>query len=1012
MPFDFATRDHDEMVFQTKGEFNHYPPTRINQTREDELAFSRFFEFAVDDALATVGRILEVNRNPRLASEVEHEYSNKYELADLMTNIAIISQANCLEQMGLTAEVLKSIDTSKSTTLRFQASDSCSFLKEQTVEVPMESSLATTEKTTSTGTFFGSTTKSTISRVVNHVKEYHWKVDVQWEISIYSGTEVDKKTVLKTRSSSMILVIQSNSMQPRPDHVEHRPHEVSLTWFMKQIDPEARTARFKIDTQDPDTKTPRRNWEVENALDFMESLKNWNRKVCSFFFQNVKREMIDKHNPAGPQPKGYKPIQWSSLTPDTVFLPIQPLLEEPPEKETIETEKTDSKSILSLPTATANTEDDTKPSALLSVNDMHKLLNEQIRSLQEKIDSLQKQYPPKHLVKLISVAEATLLVLCRHSQALSDKFEESIGFIETMLENQLVSAIGKRVKSSDLDQFVKFHNAKLLNLPPQPFCHSIRRPKHYPDGLLAIESKNGDGKMDPINTFVRNVESAPPLKLPLNAATTLTLTGKTFLHGWLQHRFHQNRKSYNLTARARQFSSFILVVGTMLGPDQLEPKDAIIIQNKDELLIPLLLNELPTAKEFKDAIRSLSPDQRRFAEAFRGMQLESSVLGVCVIQIKPQLEELLGLPHDALTKEMKLTQDLMELFVDYQVPSDLLSYDGEDENVNVKEKVSNVKGHVQAVLDVIAAAKIKQLEEATMMADMAFEEAEMDDYEEESGEGMVFAKTSVKSRRSRSSALNRPSRSVSYFGNPPAPAVMMSFAGSAPPPPSEHYDMMMMSPAGSAPPPPSRRSGSMVPVAKPVRTEGSPAGIMPMPSTAEVNPSHKPTKMEHSEGKQEGLVDFTMMPKMLDGVIEKHDKDNALRSTIIKTSNHWTRKRQENLLSKVKATSLPPDEIKMEKEKAFDLLDALSRSGSLSVSCSELHVVISVTHCFEKDVMGTVIQDNMNPIEKLEMSTLLVASLIHGIPAHSLIRDDNEKLRLATSFPAMLGSASESQDDV
>lgn len=972
MPFDFATRDHDEMVFQTK----------------------------VDDALATVGRILEVNRNPRLASEVEHEYSNKYELADLMTNIAIISQANCLEQMGLTAEVLKSIDTSKSTTLRFQASDSCSFLKEQTVEVPMESSLATTEQTTSTGTFFGSTTKSTISRVVNHVKEYHWKVDVQWEISIYSGTEVDKKTVLKTRSSSMILVIQSNSMQPRPDHVEHRPHEVSLTWFMKQIDPEARTARFKIDTQDPDTKTPRRNWEVENALDFMESLKNWNRKVCSFFFQNVKREMIDKHNPAGPQPKGYKPIQWSSLTPDTVFLPIQPLLEEPPEKETIETEKTESKSILSLPTATANTEDDTKPSALLSVNDMHKLLNEQIRSLQEKIDSLQKQYPQKHLVKLISVAEATLLVLCRHSQALSDKFEESIGFIETMLENQLVSAIGKRVKSSDLDQFVKFHNAKLLNLPPQPFCHSIRRPKHYPDGLLAIESKNGDGKMDPINTFVRNVESAPPLKLPLNAATTLTLTGKTFLHGWLQHRFHQNRKSYNLTARARQFSSFILVVGTMLGPDQLEPKDAIIIQNKDELLIPLLLNELPTAKEFKDAIRSLSPDQRRFAEAFRGMQLESSVLGVCVIQIKPQLEELLGLPHDALTKEMKLTQDLMELFVDYQVPSDLLSYDGEDENVNVKEKVSNVKGHVQAVLDVIAAAKIKQLEEATLKADMAFEEAEMDG----------------PSRRSSTLAFCRSGtlleRSAPAFGNPPAPAMMMSFAGSAPPPPSEHYDMMMMSTAGSAPPPPSRRSGSMVPVAKPVRTEGSPAGIMPMPSTAEVKPSHKPTKMEHSEGKQEGLVDFTMMPKMLDGVIEKHDKDNALRSTIIKTSNHWTRKRQENLLSKVKATSLPPDEIKMEKEKAFDLLDALSRSGSLSVSCSELHVVISVTHCFEKDVMGTVIQDNMNPIEKLEMSTLLVASLIHGIPAHSLIRDDNEKLRLATSFPAMLGSASESQDDV
>jgi hypothetical protein len=77
------------------------------------------------------------------------------------------------------------------------------------------------------------------------------------------------------------------------------------------------------------------------------------------------------------------------------------------------------------------------------------------------------------------------------------------------------------------------------------------------------------------------------------------------------------------------------------------------------------------AKEFKDAIASLSPEQEDFAKSFRAMQLESSVLGVCVIQIKPQLEELLGLPAGSLTKKMKLTQELMELFVEHQVPSDL-----------------------------------------------------------------------------------------------------------------------------------------------------------------------------------------------------------------------------------------------------------------------------------------------------------------------------------------------------
>ena len=55
-------------------------------------------------------------------------------------------------------------------------------------------------------------------------------------------------------------------------------------------------------------------------------------------------------------------------------------------------------------------------------------------------------------------------------------------------------------------------------------------------------------------------------------------------------------------------------------------------------------------QEFKDAIESLSPEQKRFATAVRSMQLESSVFGVCVVQLKPQLEALLGLDDDALTK--------------------------------------------------------------------------------------------------------------------------------------------------------------------------------------------------------------------------------------------------------------------------------------------------------------------------------------------------------------------------
>jgi hypothetical protein len=49
------------------------------------------------------------------------------------------------------------------------------------------------------------------------------------------------------------------------------------------------------------------------------------------------------------------------------------------------------------------------------------------------------------------------------------------------------------------------------------------------------------------------------------------------------------------------------------------------------------------------------------------MQLASTLFGVCIIQIKPQMEKVLNLPDGALTKEIQLTQDLMQMFIDYQV---------------------------------------------------------------------------------------------------------------------------------------------------------------------------------------------------------------------------------------------------------------------------------------------------------------------------------------------------------
>lgn len=70
------------------------------------------------------------------------------------------------------------------------------------------------------------------------------------------------------------------------------------------------------------------------------------------------------------------------------------------------------------------------------------------------------------------------------------------------------------------------------------------------------------------------------------------------------------------------------MVGRIVSKDEFSPEAAIILKDRDEVLIPLLLETIPSAAEFRAATQSLSPEQIRFSKAFRSMQLESSLLGM------------------------------------------------------------------------------------------------------------------------------------------------------------------------------------------------------------------------------------------------------------------------------------------------------------------------------------------------------------------------------------------------
>lgn len=149
-------------------------------------------------------------------------------------------------------------------------------------------------------------------------------------------------------------------------------------------------------------------------------------------------------------------------------------------------------------------------------------------------------------------------------------------------------------------------------------------------------------------------------------------------------------------------------------------------------------------------------------------------------------------------------------------------------------------------------------------------------------------------------------------------------------------------------------------------------------------------------------LDYTALPTALDRSFEALDDDAALHSTILSAGDTWTRTAQRGLLSDPETESLEEDEQLEEKQKAFDLLDALTKSGALAIEDAALHVVLAATHAFDKTLLETVIQDNVNPIEKVERSLLIVGGTIFGLPPGDLIADDQRERVLAAS-PRLLG---------
>lgn len=345
---------------------------------------------------------------------------------------------------------------------------------------------------------------------------------------------------------------------------------------------------------------------------------------------------------------------------------------------------------------------------------------------------------------------------------------------------------------------------------------------------------------------------------------------------------------------------------------------------------------------------------------------------------------------------------MLELFIKYQIPSDLLSYGG-DLSVDTATKIGEVKKHVRAMQEMIQASKDRDIKEKQEQNTFTFGTTAQALHAYPPPSNPFYAEQcNAPSGFSFGGAVGT---STGYgFGGTTSTSAGYGFGGE-----SRGFGAATDSFGLSSPGlnPFSFSSGAPASPAQtlPVR------GVNQPPSTVTVTLKPEPKKPVHKvivDGQEEELEDeiedYTKIPQAIETQFAKLDEDNRLRPTIINPGKIWTKKFQKDLLSETKEETLNDDKQETEKDKAFDLLDALSRSGCLAVDHASLHVLVAATHCFDKTLMATLIQDNQNPIEKVERSTLIVASTVHSTSPLELVSDEHLE-RVQKYSPILFGDA-------
>lgn len=932
------------------------------------------------EALARCRDVLETNRNPVVPWDVEHTYQDKFSLAEWSVKSGAAVQLAMLRKMGLTEEKLGVVlgwrDAKKSVVLGFKGTVLCDFDRKE------EREIKSADKTEVKNSLFGKTSV----QVVHTETRYFWKLKSTWELAVWPGCSLEEKLVLGSGEGTNVMCTLSEE-KTISSPINHEC-DLSLNWLLACVRSSGVGGvdlDFSIDRTNKDCKTPSRNPQVKDAISAFDAagvfFGDMHSKLIELVFPGTSLFPALKSLKYSSNRSSWLSLCWSSF-PEKVLCPVGAMF-------CFEDEGKGGDD--------CDAAADAEKKVYLASGDWPLFEQAMLQGFDSHVDTLLQNTRVKiGEVELEAMDLATkefceVVAAASYLQVRSIRPTQYVMRVEEMLETQLSQAIGKVLCAQDFHEYMEYHNRRLFKeaYRPTPFCQVIRRPGLSPEGAVSIEFKENGQEL--YTTTFKSPEAQWPMHFALDSSSKISFLGDRYVHGAILHEFSHSRPMLQLRAKARQFSSFVLMVGSIASKEEFKPSAALIVSNQAELVMMLDVSTVPTAKEFKDAIASLSPEQQRFCNAFRGMQISSSLFAVLVVQIKPQMERVLNLPADSLTKEIALTNSLMDLFIKYQIPADLLSFNG-DPTCTMSEKLDFVKKHVAGIQDMIKEAEAQDLKDALKQRvhDDLCQSSSDDEGDAGLSSELFDNQPTTTGLRFKKAKMHSKSRSrggggSAYRGAPAMPmpvgammnrraaprALANSFGMAAPPPPpqsyaaleSAHFDMQSHQ----------EQVNDAIPNNNNNNTQTS---------AGETNSGF--TWLQSSSST---APDYTTLPKLLEQRAERFDQDSQLRPTIIKPGSSWNKSEKKSLLSPLQKHFLnDKDSQNTEKRRAFDLLDALSRSGGLPCDFSELHVICACTHSFDKTLINVVIQDNVNPIEKVQRSSLIMANTLHGLPVPSLVQ--------------------------